>query len=746
MATPSAARRLAAILLASSALGAASLAWTGAAAAADAPKPTGSVSQVAEVVVTAQKRAQRLQDVPASVSVVDLGALSQQGITSFVDYASRVPGLTVETTRAGSAQIVLRGITTGPSQSASATAFYIDEMPIGSVNAYVGGSSITPDLDPADVANVEVLKGPQGTLYGAGSVGGIVKFDLTRPDFNAFGGHIEIGADEVAHGGAGYDVRAGINLPLVADHVVLHLSGYDREDPGYIDNVWPQTLRNSGGDDINSDRVYGGRIALDAKLNDKVELDLTALGQDTVSYGSNVEDVYAPSLKPIYGDLKTQLYSNSPTETWLRVYNATAKAELAGFKLTSSTTYQTFLTNSLGDGSKTYGALLGGLGIRLDASTSTKRVSQEFRADSTAFGGKLDYQLGLYFTHEDDQNHIENFEVFNPLTGATIPYPSIAVAEILSRYTEYSGFANATWHVTDKFGILGGARFSQDEQHYYQSYRGALIGPTPVIQSDGEHGSIGTYLISPSYKFSRDSMVYARVSTGYRPGGPNATPPPQVYKAPSTFAPDRLTSYEVGYKGQFLDNTLTVDGALFYTNWEHIQIETSAGGFNFFVNGGAAVSKGAELTVGWRPAHGLTLGFNGAYTDAQLTQDAPAAGGLTGDYLPLAPRWAGSITGDYRWPIANDWNGVLSGAVNYTGTRISDYTDHAGQRLPAYTTVDLRVGVEHGRWSLSLYAKNLNDARGILELHTETLVTSANPFGAAVITPRTIGVSATAKF
>ncbi len=738
-------RRLTAILLASSALGA-TFAWAGAAVAADAPKSGDSANQVAEVVVTAQKRTERLQDVPASVAVVNLGALADQGLTSFQDYVARVPGLSIATTHEGSAQITLRGITTGPAQSASATAFYIDEMPIGSVNAYVGGSSITPDLDPSDVANLEVLKGPQGTLYGAGSVGGLVKFDLVKPDFVNFGGHLEGGLSQVEHGGTGYNVRAGVNMPLINDRLVLRISAFDRTDPGYIDNVWPNTLRNTGGNDINSTRVRGGRVALDAMITDNFELDLSALGQDTHSNGSNTEDVSAPSLQPIYGDLKARVFSDSPTDVWLRVYNATAKTTLGGFKLVSSTTYQSFITNAEADGTNSYGPLLGGLGIRADSATSTKRFSQEFRADNSAFDGKVDYQLGLYFTHEDDSNRVLRFEVFNPVSGATIAFPNIINAAILSRYTEFSQFANATWHVTDKFDILGGVRMSEDRQHYYQDYFGLLVGPHPVIQEKGEKGNIATYLLSPSYKFTPDSMIYARISTGYRPGGPNATPPPAVFVAPNTFAPDKLTSYELGYKGEFFQNTLTIDTALFYTNWQDIQIQTSAGGFNFFVNGGTAVSKGAELTLRYQPIHGLTFGLNSAYTDARLTEAAPAAGGVSGDRLPLVPKWSGSITGDYRWPIAEGWDGVLNGSVNYTGSRVSDYSGKAPETLPAFTTVDLRAGIEHDRWTLSVYGKNLNDSRGILVLHSETLTPSHNPFGASVITPRTLGVELSAKF
>ncbi|HEX7944069.1 MAG TPA: TonB-dependent receptor [Phenylobacterium sp.] len=732
-------------LLAGAAGTALALAWAGAAAAADA---ADAASQVAEVVVTAQKKVERLQDVPASVSVLATEQLTSQGVVRFEDYAAKVPGLSFTSARTGSTQVTLRGITTGPAQSASATSFYIDEAPIGSVNAYTGGSSTTPDLDPSDLARVEVLKGPQGTLYGAGSVGGLVKFVTSEPDFNNLTGRVSGSLFGVKSGDTGGGVRAAVNVPLLPGRMALRVSGFDRRDPGYIDLIGPRPVK-----DVNETKVYGGRIALSARLTDTVRVDLSVIGQDTETGGPNVRDVNLTTLKPIYGDLVQQRFAREPAEVRLRVYNAKATADLGAVSLLSSTTYQTFKVKGEGDASGSFGAALGplvglgsNLGVRTRQQTKTERFSQEFRADAKALDDKLDLQLGLYFTHENDGNRIPNFDTFLKPTGALLPLPQLAIASIVSRYTEYSAFASATYRFTDDFDVLGGIRYADDHQHYLQDYAGLLIGARRVNIGQ-EKGHIFTYLLSPRFRFNEHTMVYARLATGYRAGGPNAVPPPSVVIAPDTFDPDKLTSIEAGYKADFFDRTLTVDAAVFYTDWNHIQIQTSAAGFNFLVNGGSATSQGGEVTVRWTPVRGLDLGLNSAFTKAQLTSPAPAAGGLEGDRLPFVPRWSGSLTADYHWPVADGWDAVVGGSLNYTGKRKSDYSNRFGRDLPSFTRVDVRAGIEHEGWTATIYAKNLGDVRGITALGSQGLAPGPqSPYSEGVIQPRTVGAELSYKF
>ena len=748
-----------------------------AAAAAPAANAAPAAAQSADdttppdIIVTATKRSERLKDVPASVSVVTATDLSRQGAVRFADYAAQVPGLTLTSGRTGNTQVTLRGITTGSSQPGSTTAFYVDEAPVGSVNAYTGGNGITPDLDPSDLAQVEVLKGPQGTLYGAGAVGGLLKFTTADPNLSAVQGRVSAGINSVAGGDIGYSVRGMVNMPLVTDQLALHVSGFYRRDAGYIDNINPLVGKN----DVNDSKVRGGRAVLAMKFSPDVRLDLSAILQDTTTGGTNTVDVDAATLKPIYGDLQQNHFVREQGFMRLRLYNATWHADLGRVNFVSSTTYQRIYYREIGDATRSYGSFLtanapvlglfahlvipANLGVSVNTVKHTERWSEEARASVNDLAGVLDLQGGFYWTNESDTNRIPNIDYFSTVTGAAITtLPPFAIARIDSTYDEYSFFGNARLHFGSKFDILGGIRLAHDNQNYVQDYRGLLIsistgaiatGATTatLAASGGEKANVTTWLVSPRFHVSDDFMVYGRAATGYRPGGPNPAPP--TGGIPLTFDPDRLTQYEVGFKASTSDHRLSADAALFYTDWDHVQIQTSGGGFNYLVNGGTARSQGGELTLRYQPVGGLSFGANVAYTDAKLTEDAPKVSGLKGDRLPYVPRWTGSLTADYVVPLGDRRKLAFGGAVNYVGDRQSDYSGKFPKHLSSYATVDLHAGLDVGSWSLSVFARNLTDNRAIIVAGAQGLSPSNTAgafYSAAIIQPRTIGAEASVRF
>ena len=432
-----------------------------------------------DIIITATKNNERLQDVPASVSVVTATDLTKGGITRFADYASRIPGLSFTSGRTGNTQITLRGITTGAAQPGSTTAFYVDEAPVGSVNAYTGGNGITPDPDPSDLAQIEVLKGPQGTLYGAGAVGGLLKFTTVEPNLSTIEGSASGGISSVEKGEIGYSARGMFNLPLATDQLGLHVSGFYRKDPGYIDNV--NTL--AAGKNINDAKIRGGRAVLSMKFSPELRLDLSATLQDTTTGGSNIVDVDAVTLKPLYGDLTQKRFAREGGRVRLRLYNATFRADLGKVNLVSSTTYQRIFSGERTDATATYGtafaplAGIADLGVALNTYKATDRWSEEARATANdLFGGVLDVQAGFYWTYEGDKNRITNADLFHTATGAAIPSISVPAyalfgipttspyglvfAKIDSSYQEFSGFGNVRLHFGQKFDILGGVRYA----------------------------------------------------------------------------------------------------------------------------------------------------------------------------------------------------------------------------------------------------------------------------------------------
>ncbi len=721
--------------------------------AAEPTKADDYQNNLEEVIVTAQKREQSAIDVPGSVTALNAELLARGGAVRFEDYVAQIPGVSLTALSHGYTSVVIRGISTGISQATPATAYYIDEAPIGSVNAYAVGSTHTPDLDPFDLKRVEVLKGPQGTMYGAGAVGGLVHYVTVAPQPNGLAGAVALGGNSVSHGGSGHSVRAAVNVPL-NDEMALRASAFTRTDAGYIDNASTSAKR------INKARTDGGRLAWNWLFNPDWSLQVWGLTQHFRADGIDAEDLTAPGLIPVTKELQRTVNIAEIQDIKLNVGNITLRGNIGGFDLTSASTYQTFDTTTNVDQTPTFGALFalppvfGGLGIPgLGAQTRqlvyTKRWSQELRARTKVLNDALEYEAGLFYTNEDSSNRLPPLFPFVIATGATFPFPiPIANAVINSKYKEISLFGNTTYSFTPKFELQVGLRSGHNKQHYEQDYKLALLTPRPVLIIQDESRSTTTYLVSARYKPNKSTSLYARVATGYRPGGPSALPPNIIVGGLQSFKPDTLTSYEVGVKAAFADGKASIEAAVFSTDWKDIQIQTStqtaAGVFQYFVNGGKAKSRGAEATFSLVPVDHLTLRATAAFTDSKLTQDAPTVKGLNGDRMPFVPRWTGSLGIDYRWPDLNGWQPFVGANFSYIGDRTSNFTNNhpatiaATPRVPSYNTVGANAGVEYRGLQATLYGKNLGDSRGINFINNVGLF--GNPYTAGVIQPRTIGL------
>jgi iron complex outermembrane receptor protein len=725
-----------------------SLFQAGAASAQTTLGQQPSAAQMSEVVVTAQKRIERALDVPAAVTALSAAQLQRAEAVRLSDFQAMVPGLELVSDREGETQIVIRGITTGQMTPTTTVSTYVDDTPYGSSTAFALGGQLTPDLDPSDVQRVEVLRGPQGTLYGASALGGLVKYVTTPPNLTNYAARVEVDGSTVDHGGDGYGVRGMVNLPLISDTLGLRVSGFDRQDPGYINDP------NLGRTDVNTTQVYGGRASLLWDPIKALSVRLSVQMQNVEGKGTDDEDVDASSLKPLYGDLNQLRYINEPLDIRYRVYSGVVKYDLGWADLTSATSYTTLHESLTTDLTDTYqpvlGPLLGApnLGIGFVTPINQEKTTQEIRLSSPS-EQKLEWISGLFFTHEAS-SHGEQFDPF--LTGSNTPIPvNLLTGSLNSRYTEYAGYGDVTYHFTQQFSIQAGVRYSTNNQTYSQPESGALIGPPNTLHAKSSDDST-TFLVTPKYQFDSNNMVYARVATGYRAGGPNALTPAEIAGGvPTSYRPDTLTNYEVGYKAAALEHSLTLDISAFYIDWRNIQLQTVFNGFDATGNGGTARSDGFEGAVTYTPIRGLNLSGNVAYTDSQLTQNAPGVDGKNGDELPNVPRWAAHIGADYDFPLAMEWNGFVGGGVRYLGDRETGFVSGASTTfvrptIPAYTTVDLHAGISDKTWTLELYAKNIGDTRGINNLSSLSFTGTSNPYEASIIQPRTIGVSLSASY
>ncbi|MEP6885925.1 MAG: TonB-dependent receptor [Gammaproteobacteria bacterium] len=716
------------------------LMWHEALALDAAQLSDSSESTLTTIIVTAEKRAEPLKDVPMSVSAISGGTLDDLQARQFTDYAALVPGLSVASSQPGLTRLTLRGQNAGG--VGSTVGVYVDETPFGSSTALLNGSVNTGDFDTWDMQRIEVLRGPQGTLYGANTEGGLLKFVTNAPVLGSFSGAAEVAGESVDHGGNGGAVHATLNLPL-GDKVAFRISGFGQDAPGYVDDP------SRGVKDVNEGHKSGGRASLLAVPSDNLSIRLTASTQQSKYDGTNVVDVDPATLRPLHGDLTQERLFSEPSNFKYSNYNATVDWNAGPVRLLSSTSYGILKTDTDNDLSPLYGGLAGALfggtpGALLDDNVGLKKFTQEIRLTSAA-SDFLEWQVGGYYTRETGEinEHLNGVALVGGATLGLIEQPVID-----STYKESAGFGDVTFHFNKQFDIQVGGRYSHNQQTATQTtiFNPLFAIPTQIVNGESS-GNIVTYSVAPRWHVDANTMVYARVASGYRPGGPNVIPPSAPPTVEGQYGADKTTSVELGVKSTLLDGILSLDLSAFHVDWKNIQLFEVVDGFGINGNGGTARSQGLEWTLGYLPVHGLTFQWTGAYTDAKLTSDAPALDAASGDRLPYAPKWGTSVDGEYDWNLFADFKGFVGATWSYVGSRASDFSSSVatppGQLdLPSYNTTAIRLGVDNGKYRVSLYGKNLSDSRGITNF-----LGSGSPYPqVTVIQPRTVGVALSAKF
>lgn len=706
------------------------------------------VTRLSTIIVTADKRSEPLQYVPMAVSVLTQDQLSRQSATSFADYVAQVPGLNAISSGEGWTQLVLRGITSGSHQPNATVGTYIDNTPYGSSTIYAAGSMLTPDIDPSDVERIEVLHGPQGTLYGSNTLGGLIKFVTTPPDTTRASAHADVDVNSVAGGGNGFGSHAMVNIPLVSNTLGLRVNAYARTDPGYIDNV------STGQSEVNKAQVRGARAQLLWTPNDKVSVRFSALAQNLSSDGSanGGIDLDPATARPVYGwNKQARAAGTGLFKVKYRLYDLDASIDMGWAKLVSTSSYSTLRLNENIDNTVLYGPLLNPMfglsngGYAEVQPIALNKVTQELRLQSPQ-DQTWEWRTGLFFTHERTVDK-QDMATFDATTGTPITLPTLAHVSVgPALFTEWAGYGDLTWHPTSQLSVLVGARYSNDRTTYSQTGTGLLLGDSDFTSRSSDQPI--TYLVNPSYKFTDNVMAYVRVASGFRPGGANVGVSPSM-GAPLTFEPDKLVNYELGLKTQMFDGHMSLDVDAFYIDWSKVQLTSVIGGIGFLSNGGKAISQGFEASWRWHPLRGLTLWSNASYTDASLAKDNPAGSvyGLKGNPLPYVPKWSANLGADYNFPMGS-WSGFVGGNFSYVGRRAGEFNQIPAPRvyLPAYNNINLYAGVNLGDWSVKVYAKNLANRHGITSVWPETLNPVGSPFNATVQTPRTIGVTASVDF
>jgi iron complex outermembrane receptor protein len=737
----------------------ASATWMSAAALAQTQGPTPPDSQgvsVGEVVVTAEKRTERLQDVAASVGVVSGAMLERIQAYSLQDWAGYVPGLTVADQGApGLSSIAIDGI--APIGSASEVGLYVNETPVGSNSGFQGANGFSIDLMPYDLDRAEVLRGPQGTLYGASTMGGLIKYVLASPQLNVFSGRIGgdvFGVDNAHAPGGG--VRAEVNIPLVDDKLALRVSAYDQNTPGYIDDV------TTGQKGDNPVRQQGGRVALLWEPTADLSVQLGAIYQN--AHADNLSDVALSQTtgQPLYGSLDNANTLPEPYTQALQLYDGKIDWNLHWAQLTSITSYQTFTNQTTEDLTNYIGVYLGYFGAPgpglsdFHEDYRLKKFTQEVRLASPE-NQKLEWMIGGFYTHESG----ENYEAFNAYSAPDTSFAGLNPLEFVqlpSTYQEYAIFGHATYHFTNWFDLTAGVRYAHNNQTFTEYEGGVLAGASPptavalTVPGTSSEG-VTTFSVDPRIHLSKDTIVYARIASGYQPGGPNVVIPGTM-GVPSTFQSSRLTDYQVGLRSTVLDGRGTVDLSAFDIEWSSIQVGVLIGNTSAIENAGAARSRGVDLSGTFSPFHGLTMGGSLAYTDAALTGAVPSIDAAQGARLPFVPLWAASYSVEYSRPVNDRWNGFVGAGYRFTGSRYSAVEGSSANGLAqgvearAYSDLDAHIGGRTHDLTVSIFAKNIFDKRAYLSPISDFNDALNAPIDAkaAVLQPRTVGLSIDKSF
>lgn len=709
---------------------------------------TGDGTQGADtqtITVTATRRREPVRDVPLAVSAIDTDALVAAGAKDLADYIVTQPGINLSRGGRANSIVTIRGVATS-GQSSATVGIYVDDVPVGSAHAF-GDSVSAFDQRLLDLSTIEILRGPQGTLYGASSMGGLMKYVTAQPDTRKFAGSAGAQVTHTSGGGTGMTVNGVLNAPLSAGVAGLRVSAfYDREG-GYVDATGP-----AGGTDINKGNASGARVALGLQPTREFSARFSAQTQTVKADGQSYIDWDFANRRPKAGDLeRVDLRVAEPQKTTNTLLTATLEYDLGFARVSSITGKQTGKTNSTGDFSIIYSIFVPTITRSYsNIRPVTEKTTQEFRIVSQTRGA-FDWLAGLYYGKETTELGQDIFQ-------ATAAQPDFRLnplifgpnAGFFADYKEYAVYGTGTLNVSDALAITFGARASKNDLDVLQRDGGVFASNKDSGGSSSDKPV--TYLLAARYKINPTSSAYLRAASGYRPGGPNLavlSVTGQPVSQQPTYQSDSLWSYEAGYKAALPRGLGTVDLSVYEIDWSDIQVIGFLAGGNFRTNAGKARIRGVDLATTLQATKDLSLTLALTHLDAKLAEASPigAQTARAGSRLPYSARLSANASARYDFSLSGNpaFASLSVSRVGDRNTQFDGITSAPNYRLPAFTQVDLSGGVEIGAVKLGAFVRNLTDTRGLLNMDT-----SQTNFGgstrASIIRPRTVGVSVALAF
>jgi outer membrane receptor protein involved in Fe transport len=766
--------------------------------------PNAGGAQLEEVVVTSQKRSEDIKSVPVSISVLSGFGLQEQKIADYNDLTRALPGLSYTAGPApGLSVLEMRGVS---STSGSATVgIYIDEVPVTVRNTVYDGNT-EPQL--FDIDRVEVLRGPQGTLYGASSMGGTVRFITKLPDLNTFSGQVGVDLSGTEHtSDPNYQETLILNVPVAQDKFAIRIGEQYTYNAGYINSydVFTGALKNSG---TNDERATVGRISAlatpddDLSINPAVFYQRIHTGDTSAFYPESDATFLAPGIAtgtfhPVFGIWDTDKQVNEYGREDLLIPSLTVKDDLGFADLTSVSSFFLRQYNRGQDGSYYNATILAtafldayypGKQPQNDSQIGTltspspsqiihRQITQELRLSSpTTDSGPLKWVVGAYYqNYWEDRNQVETIPGLNAAFQNIYGYPIaqdpnigdgdpnlyegdlIWYERLHLNERQYAVFGQADFDILPNLHGSAGIRYVYARSSETREGGGFYDLGNPHPYESLARYYAATPRFSVSYDVTPEATTYVTIAKGFRLGGPTGPDPVGptspcnqdyanlgIKTPPTSYASDKLWSYEGGVNARLLDDSLSINAAGYYIDWQNIQqtINLPICGFAFTSNVGNAESYGTELEMAYKPIAELTLGLNGSFEHAVITSTVNAATAAVGQKVLNVPDWTLDISAEYSTPVADDYLGFIRFDYNWTGRSHGTYiVTNPNYSNPQYDVFNASIGVEHGDIRVSLYGKNLNDNRTIIQQPTINTVTQG-----FTVYPMTVGINATYKF
>jgi iron complex outermembrane recepter protein len=755
-------------------------------AQSNASNSTGVNAVLTEIVVTAEKRTSTVQDTPISMTAMTGDLMQQEGISSLTGVIAAVPGISVRTAGPGQTELEMRGMSSSGG-AAPTVGFYLDDYPLTPPAAALNGKVVV-DPDLYDLNRVEVLRGPQGTLYGSGSMGGTVKLVTNAPQLNDFASSAQLVGSGTVGGGFNRGGSAMLNLPLVNNELALRIVVTDKYTDGWIDRVvlgsgfpvptnpgpcgpgWPGCTR---GDvtavtpeavvpRVNWERLEGARTSLLWQPNDALKIDGTFMYQKI-----DMGDYSQFDLPPGIPNARYQPFNqDEPVYDEFRLYGLTITYDLGFAQLTSASSYYTREENQTQDDSEALYSVAGLFNATLptfydipfNETDTTRTFSEELRLASSGTG-PFQWIAGFFFT---------NFESVFTEYNASVPLAFISVGGAAANPTgliyqahnpyhikQYAVFGEGTYAFTDSLKLTAGLRYYNFSSRADEETAGFATGSgnaAPTFNSFTQSNSGVNPKVTLSYEQNHDLTVYSTIARGFRPGGINQQIPASICTiSTETYGPDNSWNYEIGEKARMLDSRVVLNADFYYTRWEQVQqIVNQQCGYPLTENAGTAATYGPEIELTALLTPEWELSFSGTYTHSTITSVNAAIAAVDPALTPglpilNIPKYTETTSLTYTKPVLPGYNFMARISNSYVGE--STDIEYSYATLPAYDLVGLRFGLIGQKFSGYVFGDNITDKRAQLGINTTAFAWTI-PSVERVVTnqPRTIGVELNYKF